>query len=124
MPQHLPPIRVQRLLILRDSTAQLLHDPGLSSEPRSDSAIASVNVALTTPIASTITSGMLPMLTPYASQMAYPPAYTAKKAAEVSHHIKSLIGVTCTVAVKSPGEVPRSQGKAVRVRDLRKEAPK
>jgi phenylacetate-CoA ligase len=44
----------------------------------------------------------------------------ASKAAEVTHHIKSLIGVTCTVAVKSPGEVPRSQGKAVRVKDLRK----
>jgi phenylacetate-CoA ligase len=44
----------------------------------------------------------------------------ARKAAEVTHHIKSLVGVTCTVAVKSPGEVPRSQGKAVRVRDLRK----
>jgi phenylacetate-CoA ligase len=44
----------------------------------------------------------------------------AHKAEEVSHHIKSLIGVTCKVAVKSPGEVPRSQGKAVRVRDLRK----
>ncbi len=43
-----------------------------------------------------------------------------RKAAEVSHHIKSMIGVTCTVAVKAPGEVPRSQGKAVRVRDLRK----
>jgi phenylacetate-CoA ligase len=43
----------------------------------------------------------------------------AQKAAEVCHHIKSLIGVTCTVTVKSPGEVPRSQGKAVRVRDLR-----
>jgi phenylacetate-CoA ligase len=45
----------------------------------------------------------------------------ARKAAEVSHHIKSLIGVTCTVTVKAPGEVPRSQGKAVRVRDLRKQ---
>jgi phenylacetate-CoA ligase len=43
----------------------------------------------------------------------------ARKTAEICHHIKSLIGVTCTVAVKSPGEVPRSQGKAVRVRDLR-----
>jgi len=43
----------------------------------------------------------------------------AQKAAEVAHHIKSMIGVTCTVAVKDPGEVPRSQGKAVRVRDLR-----
>jgi phenylacetate-CoA ligase len=38
----------------------------------------------------------------------------------VSAQIKSLIGVTCDVAVKSPGEVPRSQGKAVRVRDERK----
>jgi phenylacetate-CoA ligase len=42
-----------------------------------------------------------------------------RKAAEVVHHIKSLIGVTCSVSVKSQGEVPRSQGKAVRVRDLR-----
>ncbi|HEY7460148.1 MAG TPA: phenylacetate--CoA ligase [Xanthobacteraceae bacterium] len=42
-----------------------------------------------------------------------------RKAEEVKHHIKSLIGVTCSVAVKAPGEVPRSQGKAVRVRDLR-----
>ncbi|WP_047307277.1 phenylacetate--CoA ligase family protein [Rhodopseudomonas palustris] len=46
-------------------------------------------------------------------------AALAKKAAEVTHHIKSLIGVTCKVVVKSPGEVPRSQGKAVRVKDQR-----
>ncbi|KPF98581.1 phenylacetate--CoA ligase [Rhodopseudomonas sp. AAP120] len=46
-------------------------------------------------------------------------AALAKKASEVTHHIKSLIGVTCKVAVKSPGEVPRSQGKAVRVKDQR-----
>ena len=37
----------------------------------------------------------------------------------VRHHVKSLIGVTASVVVKGPGEVPRSQGKAVRVRDLR-----
>ncbi len=37
----------------------------------------------------------------------------------IRHHIKSLIGVTCTVEIMQPGEVPRSQGKAVRVRDLR-----
>ena len=43
-----------------------------------------------------------------------------RKAAEVVGHVKSLIGVTCQVLVKSPGEVPRSQGKAVRVRDMRK----
>jgi phenylacetate-CoA ligase len=43
----------------------------------------------------------------------------ASKAAEVRHHIKSLVGVTCSVAIKAPGEVPRSQGKAVRVKDQR-----
>jgi phenylacetate-CoA ligase len=37
----------------------------------------------------------------------------------VRHHIKSIIGVTAEVVVKEPGEIPRSMGKAVRVRDLR-----
>jgi phenylacetate-CoA ligase len=41
----------------------------------------------------------------------------------VRHQIKSLIGVTASVLAKKPGEVPRSQGKAVRVRDLRPKAP-
>jgi phenylacetate-CoA ligase len=49
-------------------------------------------------------------------------ASCARKAAEVVHHIKSLIGVTCGVAIKALGEIPRSQGKAVRVRDQRKKA--
>ena len=40
----------------------------------------------------------------------------------VAHHIKSLIGITTDVIVKKPGEIPRSQGKAVRVRDLRPKA--
>ena len=44
-----------------------------------------------------------------------------RKAGEVAHHIKSLVGVTCTVDIKAPGEIPRSQGKAVRVKDLRKQ---
>ena len=44
----------------------------------------------------------------------------AAKASEVRGHIKSMIGVTCDVVVKAPGEVPRSQGKAVRVKDERK----
>jgi len=47
-------------------------------------------------------------------------AACAKKAEDVHHHLKSMVGVTCTVVVKAPGEVPRSQGKAVRVKDLRK----
>ena len=46
----------------------------------------------------------------------------ARKADEVTHHIKSLIGVTCKVVVKAEGEVPRSQGKAVRVVDRRNKA--
>ena len=48
------------------------------------------------------------------------PAECARIAHGVAHHIKSLIGVTCDVTVKSQGGIPRSQGKAVRVRDLRK----
>ncbi len=47
------------------------------------------------------------------------PAGRGKIAADVAHQIKSRIGVTCTVEIKSAGEVPRSQGKAVRVKDLR-----
>jgi phenylacetate-CoA ligase len=43
----------------------------------------------------------------------------ARKEKEVTHHVKSLIGVTCKVVVKAEGEVPRSQGKAVRVKDER-----
>jgi phenylacetate-CoA ligase len=37
----------------------------------------------------------------------------------VRHHVKSMVGITVDVIVKQPGEIPRSQGKAVRVRDLR-----
>ena len=40
-------------------------------------------------------------------------------ARDVAHHVKSMVGITTRVKVKLPGEIPRSQGKAVRVRDLR-----
>ena len=43
-------------------------------------------------------------------------------AQDAQRHIKSLIGVTADVQVLAPGAVPRSQGKAVRVRDLRPRA--
>lgn len=43
----------------------------------------------------------------------------AAKAREIQHHIKSIVGVTCAVSAKKPGEIPRSEGKAVRVRDQR-----
>ena len=48
--------------------------------------------------------------------------FAPRKARRVQHHLKSMLGVTCTVIVKAPGEVPRSQGKAVRVRDERPKA--
>lgn len=41
-------------------------------------------------------------------------------ARELKHHIKSQVGITTSAAVMPPGSVARSQGKAVRVRDLRK----
>jgi len=44
----------------------------------------------------------------------------ASLAGDVQHRLKSMIGVTCAVLVKAPGEMPRSQGKAVRVKDTRK----
>jgi len=47
-----------------------------------------------------------------------PTAY-AQVGERVRHQIKSMIGITTRVVVKRPGEVPRSQGKAVRVRDER-----
>jgi len=40
-------------------------------------------------------------------------------ASDVAHHIKSMIGISTEVLVKPPGTIARSQGKAVRVRDLR-----
>ncbi len=38
---------------------------------------------------------------------------------KVRHHIKSIVGVTCGVSVMPPGTLPRSEGKAARVKDLR-----
>ncbi|TAN77779.1 MAG: phenylacetate--CoA ligase, partial [Magnetospirillum sp.] len=40
---------------------------------------------------------------------------------QLRHHIKSIVGVSCEVIVRLPGELPRSMGKATRVRDLRKQ---
>ena len=40
-------------------------------------------------------------------------------AAAAAHHIKSMIGVSTELVVCAHGSLPRSQGKAVRVRDLR-----
>ena len=41
---------------------------------------------------------------------------------QVRHQLKTMIGVSAEVIIRLPGELPRSQGKAVRVRDLRKES--
>ena len=44
-----------------------------------------------------------------------------KVAARATKDIKDFIGVSCRVEVKKVGEIPRSQGKAVRVVDHRKD---
>ena len=48
-----------------------------------------------------------------------PEAQWPALAHDVVHHVKSLIGISTEVRVRGPGAIPRSQGKAVRVRDLR-----
>jgi phenylacetate-CoA ligase len=53
-------------------------------------------------------------------ELALAEADRARKANDVARHLKAMIGLTCKVAVKPPGEVPRSQGKAVRVKDERR----
>ena len=53
------------------------------------------------------------------AQPGVPAESFAQIAQDVAHHIKSLIGISTGVVVKLPGAIPRSQGKAVRVRDLR-----
>ena len=40
-------------------------------------------------------------------------------AGDVAHRVKSLVGITVQTLIRRPGEIARSQGKAVRVRDLR-----
>ncbi|MEO8506859.1 MAG: phenylacetate--CoA ligase [Betaproteobacteria bacterium] len=53
------------------------------------------------------------------AQPGVPAEIFAAVARDVAHHIKSLVGITAEVFVKEPGTIPRSEGKAVRVRDLR-----
>jgi phenylacetate-CoA ligase len=43
----------------------------------------------------------------------------AAMAHDAAHHVKSIVGITADIRIRGPGELPRSQGKAVRVRDLR-----
>ena len=54
------------------------------------------------------------------ADMASRPDDYAAIAGDVRRHIKAMIGITCDVTVLLPGEIPRSLGKAIRVRDLRK----
>jgi phenylacetate-CoA ligase len=41
------------------------------------------------------------------------------RADDIARQIKGQLGIGCAVVIKAPGEIPRSQGKAVRVRDTR-----
>ena len=45
--------------------------------------------------------------------------FVTKMQTDIRTHLKSMMGLSCEIALKQPGEVPRSQGKAVRVKDLR-----
>jgi phenylacetate-CoA ligase len=56
------------------------------------------------------------------AQPSVPPDSYPLLAADAAHHVKSMIGISADVQVLAPGTVPRSQGKAVRVRDLRGKA--
>ena len=47
------------------------------------------------------------------------PARVDQAKAAVQQRIRTMIGIGCTVVAKNPGTIPRSEGKAVRVRDLR-----
>src|SRR5512147_495817 len=58
-----------------------------------------------------------------APDVAQSPEAYARIAGAASHQIKSMVGISTDVVVKKPGEIPRSQGKAVRVRDLRPKVP-
>ncbi|HET7021060.1 MAG TPA: phenylacetate--CoA ligase [Xanthobacteraceae bacterium] len=49
--------------------------------------------------------------------------FAGKMAADLRSHIKAMVGLSCDVVLKAPGEIPRSQGKAVRVKDLRQVTP-
>ncbi|MDP2369109.1 phenylacetate--CoA ligase family protein [Rhodoferax sp.] len=53
------------------------------------------------------------------AQAGVAPEAFAAIARDVAHHVKSMVGISASVLVKPVGEIPRSQGKAVRVRDLR-----
>jgi phenylacetate-CoA ligase len=59
-----------------------------------------------------------------AAQDVVPDAETyARIGRAAQHQIKSMVGISTEVLVKKPGEIPRSMGKAVRVRDLRPKQP-
>lgn len=50
------------------------------------------------------------------------PAARAASAKELTHHIKSVVGVSTRIEVRDPNGVPRSEGKAKRVVDRRPKA--
>jgi phenylacetate-CoA ligase len=49
------------------------------------------------------------------------PADSSEIAAALRHGIKSYIGVSCQVSIQQTGSIPRSEGKARRVIDKRKD---
>ncbi len=47
------------------------------------------------------------------------PENYSKIAESAKERIKSLVGISCEVEIKKPGEMPRTEGKSQRVLDLR-----
>ncbi len=64
--------------------------------------------------------GTMDTLTVEAEALPEAAAEKDKVGKAVQDHLKSLLGVTCAIEMKDPGGVPRSEGKAVRVRDERR----
>lgn len=53
------------------------------------------------------------------AQPGVPESEYEKIGRQIVHQVKTMVGISTKVQMKKPGEIPRSQGKAVRVRDLR-----
>ena len=64
-------------------------------------------------------SGHLDVVTVSVERRPDAPQDAAALGAELRHKIKAMLGISTSVQIRNPGELPRSQGKAIRVIDRR-----
>ena len=64
-------------------------------------------------------SGHLDVVTLSVERRPDAPQDVAALASELRHKIKAMLGISTSVQIRNPGELPRSQGKAIRVIDRR-----